>query len=50
MLTRMRRGRIVDAPFPRERLREIAREEFAIELPQRPLLFETEGAQYTGGT
>ena len=44
VLTRMRRGHIVDAPFPRERLREIVREEFAIELPQRPLVFEAEGA------
>ena len=40
VLTRMRQGRIVDVPFPRERLREVAREEFAIELPQRPLVFE----------
>jgi N-hydroxyarylamine O-acetyltransferase len=44
VLTRMREGRMVDVPFPRERLREIAREEFAIELPSRPLVFETEGA------
>ena len=44
VLTRMRQGRMVDVPFPRERLREIAREEFAIELPQRPLVFETAGA------
>jgi N-hydroxyarylamine O-acetyltransferase len=44
VLTRMRRGRIVDAPFPRERLREIVREEFGVELPLRPLLFETEAA------
>jgi N-hydroxyarylamine O-acetyltransferase len=39
VLTRMRRGLIVDAPFPVERLREIAREEFRIELP-RTLVFE----------
>jgi N-hydroxyarylamine O-acetyltransferase len=44
VLTRMREGRMVDVPFPRERLREIAHEEFAIELPSRPLLFEAEGA------
>ena len=44
VLTRMREGRMVDVPFPRERLREIAHEEFAIELPNRPLVFETEGA------
>ena len=45
MLTRMRDGRSVDVPFPPERLREIAREEFAIELPAQPLVFETEGAR-----
>jgi N-hydroxyarylamine O-acetyltransferase len=44
VLTRMRRGHIADTPFPRERLRQVAREEFAIELPQQPLVFETEGA------
>jgi len=44
VLTRMREGRMVEVPFPRERLREIAHEEFAIELPGRPLVFETEGA------
>ena len=43
-LTRMRQGRIVEVPFPRERLRDIAREEFAIELPLRPLVFETASA------
>ena len=40
----MRQGRIVEVPFPRERLRDIAREEFAIELPLRPLVFETASA------
>ena len=50
VLTRMRRGRIIDAPFPRERLREIAREEFQIELSPEPLVFETTGAQLAGGT
>jgi N-hydroxyarylamine O-acetyltransferase len=44
VLTRMRQGRMVDVPFPRERLREVAREEFAIELPQGPFVFETAGA------
>jgi N-hydroxyarylamine O-acetyltransferase len=44
VVTRMREGRMVDVPFPRERLREVALEEFAIELPSRPLVFETEGA------
>jgi N-hydroxyarylamine O-acetyltransferase len=43
VLTRMRQGRMVDVPFPRERLREIVREEFAIELPQHPLVFENTG-------
>ena len=45
VLTRMREGRTVEVPFPRERLREVAREEFAIELPQQPLLFEIESAR-----
>jgi len=45
VLTRMREGRMVEVPFPRERLREVAREEFAIELPQQPLLFEIESAR-----
>jgi N-hydroxyarylamine O-acetyltransferase len=44
VLTRLRAGRMVERPFPRERLREIAHEEFAIELPSRPLVFEIEGA------
>ena len=46
VLTRMRAGRMVDVPFPRERLREIALEEFAIELPAQPLVFEIEGAGF----
>jgi N-hydroxyarylamine O-acetyltransferase len=40
-LTRMRQGRIIDQPFSRERLREVARELFNVELPARPLVFET---------
>ena len=40
VLTRMRRGRVVDASFPPERLRAIAREEFEIELPPKPMVFE----------
>jgi len=40
VLTRMRRGTIVDASFPPERLRAIAREEFEIELPPEPMVFE----------
>jgi N-hydroxyarylamine O-acetyltransferase len=43
VLTRMRQGTIVDVPFPRERLREVVREEFAIALPTQPFVFETEG-------
>jgi N-hydroxyarylamine O-acetyltransferase len=39
-LTRMREGRIDDQPFARERLREVARELFDVELPARPLVFE----------
>lgn len=39
-LTRMRAGRIDDQPFARERLREVARELFDVELPARPLVFE----------
>ena len=35
-----RRGTIVDASFPPERLRAIAREEFEIELPPEPMVFE----------
>ena len=46
VLTRMREGRMVDVPFPRERLREIALEEFAIELPSRPLVFEIADASF----
>jgi N-hydroxyarylamine O-acetyltransferase len=48
VLTRMRHGRVVDLPFPRERLREVAREEFAIELPPQRLVFETTSAPMTG--
>jgi N-hydroxyarylamine O-acetyltransferase len=40
-LTRMRQGRIIDQPFARDRLREVARELFNVELPARPLVFET---------
>src|SRR6185295_18146957 len=44
VLTRMRHGRMVDIPFPRERLRDVAREEFAIELPPGRLVFENTDA------
>jgi len=44
VLTRMRHGRMVDIPFPRERLRDLAREEFAIELPPGRLVFENTDA------
>jgi N-hydroxyarylamine O-acetyltransferase len=40
-LTRMRAGQIDDLPFAPERLRNVARELFDIELPARPLVFET---------
>jgi N-hydroxyarylamine O-acetyltransferase len=50
VLTRMRRGRILDTPFPRERLREMARDEFGIALPAEPLVFETTVAQLGDGT
>jgi N-hydroxyarylamine O-acetyltransferase len=49
VLTRMRRGRIVDAPFPQGRLRDVAREEFGIELPAEPLVFEATGARLADG-
>jgi N-hydroxyarylamine O-acetyltransferase len=49
-LTRMRRGRIVETPFPHARLREIAWEEFKIELSPEPYVFETTGAQLAEGT
>jgi N-hydroxyarylamine O-acetyltransferase len=39
-LTRMRAGHINDQPFARDRLRELARELFNVELPARPLVFE----------
>jgi N-hydroxyarylamine O-acetyltransferase len=49
VLTRMRRGRIVDTPFPQDRLREMAREQFKIELPREPLVFEATAAQLADG-
>jgi N-hydroxyarylamine O-acetyltransferase len=48
VLTRMRRGHIVDLSFPSERLREVTREEFAIELPPQRLVFETTSAAMSG--
>jgi N-hydroxyarylamine O-acetyltransferase len=44
VLTRMGQGRMVDVPFPLQRLRDVAREEFAIELPPGPFVFETADA------
>jgi N-hydroxyarylamine O-acetyltransferase len=40
VLTRMRRGVVVDTPFPPARLREVVHDEFKIELPREPLVFE----------
>jgi N-hydroxyarylamine O-acetyltransferase len=39
-ITRMRDGRIVDEAFPHERLRDVTRELFGIDLPASPLVFE----------
>jgi N-hydroxyarylamine O-acetyltransferase len=39
-ITRMRDGRIDDEPFAHERLRDVSRELFDVELPARPLVFE----------
>ena len=39
-LTRYRRGRIAEEPVPRERLRDVVRHEFAIDLPTGPFVFE----------
>lgn len=40
-LTRMRQGRVVDEPFAREQLRDVARRLFDVELPRERLVFET---------
>jgi N-hydroxyarylamine O-acetyltransferase len=40
-LSRYVDGRMTEQPIARERLREVVRAEFGIELPDRPLLFET---------
>jgi N-hydroxyarylamine O-acetyltransferase len=40
VLSRMRRGLIVETPIPRGRLRDVAREELGIELQPAPLVFE----------
>ena len=39
-LTRYRQGRMVEEAVPRERLRDVVRAEFGIELPEGPLVFE----------
>ena len=49
VLTRMRRGRVVDTPFPVEQLRAMALDTFGIELPVAPLVFETIFAQLADG-
>jgi N-hydroxyarylamine O-acetyltransferase len=41
VLTRYRDGRMVEEPVARERLRDVVRDEFAIELPSGPFVFET---------
>lgn len=40
-LTRYRDGRMVEEPVARERLSDVVRDEFAIELPSGPFVFET---------
>jgi N-hydroxyarylamine O-acetyltransferase len=40
-LTRYVDGRMTEAPIARERLREVARQEFGVVLPDRRLVFET---------
>lgn len=40
-LTRYRDGRMTEEPVARERLRDVARDLFGVELPSRPLVFET---------
>ena len=39
-LTRYRQGRMVEEAVPREHLRDVVREEFAIELPEGPFVYE----------
>ena len=39
-LTRYRRGRMAEEPVARERLRDLVRDEFAIDLPTGPFVFE----------
>jgi hypothetical protein len=36
-------GRIADEPVARERLRDVVRDEFAIDLPEGPFVFEAPG-------
>jgi len=40
LLTRYRGGRITEEPVPRDRLASVAREEFGVELPAGPFVFE----------
>jgi hypothetical protein len=39
-LTRYRRGRMAEEPVARERLRDVIRDEFAIDVPDVPFVFE----------
>ncbi len=40
VMTRYRRGRMADEPVARARLRDVVRDEFAIDLPDGPFVFE----------
>ncbi len=45
VLTRYRKGRMADEPVARERLRDVVRDEFAIDLPNGPFVFEAQHGQ-----
>ena len=46
VLTRYRDGVMTEEPIARERLAEVARREFAVELPHGPFVFEAPPARY----